>query len=587
MTPAAYAKVKEVFAKALQVPAEDRERFVRNACQDDETLREVLSLLRHHKDETVFDEPPQHTATIPTASKGNPQALTPAIIPAPRLEADSYVILSDVWEENRQILRRRLTIIAVVWARLMAFSSLRLFTYHYATLGYGTRVAAILISALCAWVLHRHRDLSLFQIRAVECVVVANVGLLAASIELRLMLEMAHLKDDATLISVNNWNDFTWTLIIFIYGVFMPNTWQRAAAVLLPAATIPTLLTAAANWINPDVYVLLEEDQFGQPLPTPLIAACVAIYAAHSIHGARISAFQARRLAQYKIKRLIGEGGMGQVFEAEHLLLKRDCAIKIIQPERCADADVLRRFEREVRATAKLTHPHTIEVYDYGQTKDGVFFFAMELLPGMNLRDLVATYGPLPSSRTVHFLTQVCEALVEAHGVGLIHRDIKPGNVFASQRGGIFDFAKLLDFGLVREMKVDPSQSIVSNMIAGTPAYMSPEQIESPTRVDARTDIYALGAVGYFLLTGRPPFTSDSPMEIMLAKINNEPAAPSTHQPAIPTDLDNVIMRCLASDVDKRIATAAQLKAELEQCRCSGGWTQENAAQWWQDNAIQ
>ena len=186
-------------------------------------------------------------------------------------------------------------------------------------------------------ILHRKRDLTLAQIRIAEFVVMANTGLLIIVIDVRLMLEAATANDEATLISVTNWQYFAWTLIIFIYGVFMPNTWQRAAAVLLPIAAIPSLLTEWVCFLDPLVAALLDEDRFGQPLPTPFIAAAIAIYAAHLIHGARLSAFQARRLAQYHIKRLIGEGGMGQVFEAEHLLLKRACAIKLIQPERSAD----------------------------------------------------------------------------------------------------------------------------------------------------------------------------------------------------------------------------------------------------------
>ena len=572
MTPAEYAKVKEVFSAAIELPEHDRDAYVQQQCVgQDEAIHEVLSLLRHHRDDTLLDQ----------------QVTAQSIVVAPPSKVvDPYLVLSDVWEDSRQILRRRLVIIASVMAALTALSTLRLLTYHYAEWGYGVRVLAITVSTMCAVILHRKRDLTLAQIRIAEFVVMANTGLLIIVIDVRLMLEAATANDEATLISVTNWQYFAWTLIIFIYGVFMPNTWQRAAAVLLPIAAIPSLLTEWVCFLDPLVAALLDEDRFGQPLPTPFIAAAIAIYAAHLIHGARLSAFQARRLAQYHIKRLIGEGGMGQVFEAEHLLLKRACAIKLIQPERSADDRAQLRFEREVRATAKLTHPNTIEIYDYGKTKDGVFFFAMELLPGMNLRDLVKSSGPLPPARAIHFLSDVCEALHEAHQAGLIHRDVKPSNIFASQRGGIYDFTKLLDFGVVREMEVDPSLSITSAMVAGTPAFMSPEQITEPAQIDARSDLYAVGAVAYYLLTGRPPFLGDSPVQVMLAQVNQVPEFPSTYEPGIPADLEMVVMRCLVKDVDDRYSDAAQLQSALQACSCAGTWTREDAADWWNGRVV-
>ncbi len=570
MTPDEYAQVKDVFGQAIVLPDAKRADFVRQHCNDQLVLREVLSLLAHHHDETIIA--PQ--TTVPDSQ--------PLVVDPPR-QVDPYLVLRDVWEDNRQILRRRLIIIAVVMSVLITFSLFRLLTYHYAVVGYGVRITALAISLGCAWILNRKRDLTLSQIRIAEYVVMANVGILAIVIFVRLMLATALRQDAATLISINNWNYFTWTLIILVYGVFMPNRWQRAAAIVLPVAAIPAALHLLVGWFDPQVALLLAQDDFGKPFPTPFLAAAIAIYAAHLIHGATVSTFQARRIAQYHIKRLIGEGAMGKVFEAEHLLLRRDCAIKLIQPEFCADDHALQRFEREVRATAQLTHPHTIEVFDYGQTKDGIFFYVMELLPGMNLREIVNTSGPMPPARAVHFLIEVCEALEEAHNKGLIHRDVKPTNIFASQRGGIYDFTKLLDFGVVREMQVDPSPSMTTNLVAGTPAFMSPEQITAPAQTDARADIYGVGAVAYYLLTGRPAFVGESPMEVMLAQIKQTPDNPSTYQEGIPGDLESVVMRCLRNDVNTRIASAKQLKSELLQCQCAGRWTQEDATAWWNE----
>ena len=232
-----------------------------------------------------------------------------------------------------------------------------------------------------------------------------------------------------------------------------------------------------------------------------------------------------------------------------------------------------------------MTDPHTIDIYDYGQTKDDIFFFAMELLPGMNLLNLVDTYGAMIPERVVHFLTQVCDALAEAHDTGLIHRDIKPANIFASQRGGIYDFSKLLDFGVVRQVSVDPGLTRAGERIVGTPNYMSPEQIMAPDKIDGRSDLYGLAGVGYFLLTGRPPFTGDSPLEIMLAQVDKPPISPTDLGAKIPADLAEVIMRCLSKDVAERPANARDMIVELKNCKCAGSWTREDAAAWWNQHS--
>jgi tRNA A-37 threonylcarbamoyl transferase component Bud32 len=593
VTPIEYSKVKDVFAQAIQTPDEDRVEFVKQRCGDDRHLAdEVFSLLKHHADETIMATGDGGLATVASVDQDGLHAGAAAdsaqgktVVVDVTNPADAYLVLSDVWNDNRQILRRRLIIIASLLATLIAVSSLRLFTNQNAEWADGARFTAIATCLLSAWVLRRNPQLTLTQIRIAEWLVMATVGFFVVDVYVRLMLTFGANNDEATLISVNNWHYFAWSMIIFIYGVFMPNRWQRAAAILLPVAAIPGLVILLVSWWEPNIPILLNEDQFGQPLPTTFVAAAISIYAAYLIHGARLSAFQARRLAQYELKRLIGSGGMGQVYEAEHLLLKRTCAVKLIRPEHCADDAALRRFKQEVRATAKLTHPNTIEIYDYGQTKDGVFFFAMELLPGMNLQTLVDAYGPMNPGRVAHFLTQVCDALAEAHDAGLIHRDIKPANIFASQRGGIDDFTKLLDFGVVRTVNVDLGLTRVGERIVGTPTYMSPEQISAPDKIDGRSDLYGLAAVGYFLLTGRPPLVGDSPLETMLAQVDRVPIAPADRNQKIPTDLSDVIMRCLSKHADERPENARQMLMELESCDCTGSWTREQATSWWKDLA--
>jgi serine/threonine-protein kinase len=277
---------------------------------------------------------------------------------------------------------------------------------------------------------------------------------------------------------------------------------------------------------------------------------------------------------------------MGEVYLAEHLLMKRPCAIKIIRPEKAGDAQVLARFEREVRATARLTHWNTVEIYDYGRSEDGTFYYVMEYLPGLNLSDLVESHGPLPAGRAIHLLLQTCEALAEAHSQGLIHRDLKPGNIYAAHRGGVFDVAKLLDFGLakpLRDGEAETADLTQAGSITGSPLYMSPEQATGEDRPDARSDIYSLGAVAYFLLTGRPPFDYEKPIKVIVAHAHEAVVPPTQVRADVPEDLELVVLRCLAKDPHDRYQSAEDLRAALGLCSAAGGWSRADAARWWRE----
>ena len=235
----------------------------------------------------------------------------------------------------------------------------------------------------------------------------------------------------------------------------------------------------------------------------------IAVYGAHRISILRVQVREARRLGQYVLRDRLGGGGMGEVFRAEHALLRRPAAVKLIRSDRAGDPANLARFEREVQATASLSHPNTIQIFDYGRTDDGTFYYVMEYLDGPTLEALVQTDGPLPAGRAIYLLRQVCMALREAHAVGLIHRDIKPSNVIVTRRGGLHDVTKLLDFGLVRahagaagEVAITQTQT---GTLAGTPAYMSPEQAQGHERLGPRSDIYSLGASRLFPGDGPRP----------------------------------------------------------------------------------
>jgi eukaryotic-like serine/threonine-protein kinase len=299
------------------------------------------------------------------------------------------------------------------------------------------------------------------------------------------------------------------------------------------------------------------------------------------IYGLHETASLARQLGQYTLEQKIGSGSMGEIFRARHAMLRRPTAIKLMSDGGSEQA--LRRFEKEVQLTARLTHPNTICIYDYGRTPEGRFYYAMELLDGMTLEQLVLQAGPQPAARVIHILLQICGALREAHGVGLIHRDIKPANVYLCSRGGSFDVVKVLDFGLVREFK-NPTNVTLSSVdaIAGTPLYLSPEAIVTPAQVDGRADIYALGAVGYFLLCGQPPFAGRTLAELCGHHLHSAPVAPSLRLGTpVPEDLERVVLGCLAKDAAARPQTASALAEQLRGCLDAGSWSEEQAEHWW------
>jgi serine/threonine-protein kinase len=302
-------------------------------------------------------------------------------------------------------------------------------------------------------------------------------------------------------------------------------------------------------------------------------------------------AIEARDMDMYVLDDQIGFGGMGEIWRAEHRRLARPAAIKIIRPDMlCASpaqaARLIKRFETEARATAGLRSPHTIEVYDFGATKNGLFYYVMQYLEGFDLERMVNDFGRLPAERAVHLLRQVAEALADAHDQGLIHRDVKPANIFVARMGRRVDFVKVLDFGLVKEIRGAPEDTALRSdvgEVTGTPAYLAPEAITAEGAPDHRVDIYALGCVAYFAVTGELVFVRATPMATVVAHATERPALPSVHVP-VPPELERIIMRCLAKDPDDRYADAGALCRDLERCAAAIPWDADRARAWW--NAV-
>ncbi len=294
----------------------------------------------------------------------------------------------------------------------------------------------------------------------------------------------------------------------------------------------------------------------------------------------RRSVARARRLGQYRLLEKIGEGGMGVVYRAEHEMLRRPTAVKLL-PAQSAGEVTLKRFEREAQQTARLTNPHTVSVYDYGRTPEGAFYYVMEFLDGVDLERLVRESGALAPGRVVHILAQVCEALAEAHGIGLIHRDIKPGNILLSEWGGEADFAKIVDFGLVKEVD-EPGDARLTreDVFPGTLQYLAPETINGGSP-DPRSDLYSLGAVAYFLLTGTAVFDG-RPIEVIQSHLQTTPEPPSRRLGrALPAKLEALVLACLEKDPNRRPESAAALRDRLAACDDVEPWNAEQARLWW------
>lgn len=291
----------------------------------------------------------------------------------------------------------------------------------------------------------------------------------------------------------------------------------------------------------------------------------------------------ARRLGQYELRHSIGRGGMGKVYLGEHRVLRRDVAIKVLEHTEVNERS-LARFEREVRLSAKLQHPNTIEIYDFGQTPEGTFFYVMELIDGISLQQLIDYYGRQPPERVIYLLTQICGSIAEAHREGMIHRDIKPANVLITARAGLYDLVKVLDFGLAKQIDAETMQLTRTESLTGTPLYMSPESVRDASAASRLSDIYSIGSVGYMLLTAMAPYDGDSSADVCARKLHEDAIDPRERLDAeLPDDLVRILMRCLRRDPEHRPKSVDELGKRLLRCRDAPKWNQQDAALWWKE----
>ena len=375
--------------------------------------------------------------------------------------------------------------------------------------------------------------------------------------------------------------EITWaSMIIVVFPMVIPLPPRR----ILIASTLAAIGSPASLLVLDYLgeHALTLDELVGATI-SPAFAVVLAYVGARMIYAIGRDVAKARLLGAYRLESRLGAGGMGEVWRASHRMLARPAAVKLISPEQLGrdDRAVLTRFEQEAQATAQLRSPHTVEVYDFGISSEGSFYYVMELLDGLDLQKLVERHGPVPAARVVHILRQVCHSLDEAHAAGMVHRDVKPANIFVCRYGGDLDFVKVLDFGLVKTPKPEGDSALTGRgQFVGTPAFLAPE-IAAGSDVDGRADIYSLGCVAYWLLTGTVVFEAESFLAMAAKHLNEEPVPPSSRTEAmIPADLEAIVLSCLRKDPDDRPG-ADELASRLSACEIPV-WTKEHARRWWQ-----
>jgi serine/threonine-protein kinase len=614
MTPERWRQIDDLFDAALRLDPAERAAWLGGACGGDVSLRaEVERLLAQDQraERNGFLAPPEMPQAFvdPTGSwprreepwsphrHGPAEHVGAASIDSggftPRAAIASKTAPHPIFEAPG-VVRARLRELPLIYMLILAIAN----AWRWFVFGSDDRpiyyLDAVVILALGGVValLGSRWPLSLTWLKALELGVIGLFASRMAFVQYRLMLVFS-LRGDPMMAQLTMKNFVLITAILILtYGLYVPKSWRRAALVVGPLALLPFLNLGILSLQHPEAMGWLWHGWKKSETPRLwlfsfdamilLLLAVGSAFGARTISRLRRQVAEARQLGQYRLRRHIGAGGMGAVYLAEHQLLKRPCALKLIRPEDVADPRALERFEREVQLTATLSHPNTVEIYDYGRAEDGTYYYVMEYLPGMSLAELVERHGPLPPGRVVYLLRQVCLALREAHAAGLIHRDVKPSNIFAARRGGMDDVAKLLDFGLVRPAATAPAAHLSGEgQILGTPLFMSPEQARGGRELDERSDIYSLGAVAYHLLAGRPPFNEGGGIGVMIAHARDPVPPPSQVRDGIPEDLERVVLQCLAKDPADRFPDAQSLERALGECACAGDWGQDRAARWW------
>ena len=464
---------------------------------------------------------------------------------------------------------------------------------------FGARAFLLLFYGAIIVLLRSPKRLTLGQLRVAEAAITWALPLWFISDRVYWTRQAIAARDEVATLWAVAFAVMIYFAVLSAYGFFAPNAWKRALWMTGLLALTPAAIVAyvGATATDREAASFLMDQVTGYRLQMGLtlaIGVMIASWGAHRIHTLHLEVFEAKRLGQYELTERIGRGGMGEVWKADHRLLARPAAIKLIKPEviEAGDPamahDFMRSFEREAQITASLRSTHTVELYDFGMTADSTFYYVMELLDGKDLETMVRETGPLDPARVAHFLEQVCDSLADAHDHGLVHRDIKPANIQVCRMGRRFDFVKVLDFGLVkRRTSRGETRGLGEGkgVIVGTPSYIAPEMVLAED-IDARADIYSLGCVGYWLLTGQPVFEGKTTAEIVAKHVQEAVVAPAQRaETEIPEELEGIILRCLEKEPAARPQSAEELSQLLRASGLVDEWTQDRARAWWEEAA--
>ena len=419
-----------------------------------------------------------------------------------------------------------------------------------------------------------------WNVRTVACIVLAT--LIATAILDVMVTAVLHPADDQL------WGA---ALFLFLTAALLP--WPLAFQVTLAVVftVLYPLATAIGSALIPEVAAFWEaqaETSVGQAIIDQTIAigvlGAVSVYVTRTLYTMRRQLHAASRLGNYVIEGEIGKGGMGKVYRAQHSMIQRPTALKVMESQADRSPEALARFEREVQLSATLSHPNTITIYDFGRSEDATFYYVMEYLDGMDLQRIVEKFGPLPPERTAFILRQVCGSLAEAHSRDIIHRDLKPSNIFLTERGGLHDFVKVLDFGLAKQLYSDPDDIQLTQVgsVFGTPLFMAPETA-AEHHVDHRSDQYSIGCVAYWMLTGSPPFEGTSPYDVIAKHLKVDPRPPSeASELSITKAFDHIVLKCLAKSAGDRFQDMSELARALDSLAFDNPWNSDRAREWWQ-----
>jgi serine/threonine-protein kinase len=481
-------------------------------------------------------------------------------------------------EESRQYLQERLRLSSKIlfwtFAALLAFA---LGTYELfprvrpakSELVYGGGEIGLVLIAGVWLLLRRHRRVSIELLYAIDLLYVVSTGLAFAASAL-----FSPDLPPARYVAL-----FGQTLVLFTRALVVPSTGLRTAlvsAVSFVPLTASAIAIAASEALDVPGSAFVLGD-----VVLSMMVVLVAATGSQIIYGLRRKFSAAMQLGAYTLGDKIGAGGMGTVYRAQHALLRRPAAIKVLPPDRVGKEQIA-RFELEVRHMSELTHANTVAIFDFGHTPDGLFYYVMEYLDGIDLEKLVRRYGPQPPARVIRVLAQVCRALQEAHDHGIVHRDIKPANIILCERGGDPDVAKVVDYGLVKE--IDGDVGVSQQVVLGTPDYIAPEAVTGDP-IGPRSDLYAVGAVGYYLLTAKRVFSGKTSLDVCIQHVTQEPVPPShASEIAVPAELEALVMRCLAKKPDDRPASASALADSLAVLQLSHAWSADTAREWWRDH---